>query len=220
MKDNLTEIVCIIDKSGSMWPVSTDTIGGFNSFLAEQKKVEGDVNMTVVLFSDTITTVNDNVSIDTIADLSDKTYFPNGGTSLYDAIGITLTSVGKRLAATDEADRPSKVIVAIMTDGEENTSKEYTGAQIKEIISHQESAYNWTFMFLAANQDACLVGKNLGLQDYATLNFTQTSAGTTGAFKNMSMLASTCRGMSMSDYSMSKSSVLNTVNYTNADGTN
>jgi uncharacterized protein YegL len=220
MRENLTELICILDRSGSMNSILNDAIGGFNSFLDEQRKLPGEVNITVVLFNDDPETIHNNVNLNEVENMTRSTYVARGGTALYDAIGMTLTSVGERLANTDEADRPSKIIVAILTDGEENSSRTYAALRIKQMIQHQEMVYNWTFMFLAANQDACLVGRDLGMQDYATLNFAPTAKGTSGAFKNMSMLASTCRGMSMDAYSKSKTDILYSANYVDAEGNN
>ena len=185
MKQGLTELVCILDRSGSMSGIMGEAISGFNSFIKEQREEDGDANVTVALFDNEYQLVHDNVNIDSVNEMDGSIYYPRGMTALYDAIGRTVDTVGSRLAKTAEEDRPEKVIVAILTDGLENTSREYTAQRIKEMIEHQEEKYDWTFMYLAANQDAFEVGRQFGMNDYNSINFNANSNGTTGAFTNM-----------------------------------
>ena len=149
MNNNLTELVVIMDRSGSMWPLAGDTINGFNSLIEKQKAdTNGDVHVTVVLFDTRFNVLYDCVDIKEIPKMTSKDYFPSGGTALLDAVGSTITSVGKRLADTPEEERPANVMFVITTDGYENSSKEYDQKQIADMIEHQKTKYSWTFMFL------------------------------------------------------------------------
>jgi uncharacterized protein YegL len=208
MKSGLTEIACILDRSGSMSSIIDEAIGGLNKFIDDQKELDGDANISIALFDNEYELIYDNVDIKTIPTITRDVYNPRGMTALYDAIGKTMTSIGKRLANTAEEDRPEKVMIVILTDGEENHSREYNAKNISEMITHQEDTYNWTFMFLAANQDACSVGKSLGMKDYSTVNFNANSGGTRGAFTNMSTMTKGYRGMSVSMAEVDKSAVL------------
>ena len=164
MNMNLTELVFILDESGSMRSLAKDTIGGFNTLIEKQLKEEGECRVSLVLFNDKIRKVLDHVDIKEVEPLTDKTFFPLGTTAMLDAIGSAIDSVGKRLADTPEEERPGKVVVIIMTDGYENSSTEYSMNQINEMISLQQNTYNWTFMFLGSNIDAEKIGKSYGIR--------------------------------------------------------
>jgi len=184
-KKNLTEIVAIIDRSGSMSILTNDAIGGFNTFLNEQKKVPGDANFTLVLFDDKYDLVHDGKGINDVPDLNDKTYVPRGSTALLDAIGKTITTVGERLSNTQEDQKPEKVIVAILTDGEENASKEYKRKHILDMINHQRDKYSWEFIFLAANQDAIQEGMKFGIHAHDSVTWTASSVGVTRGYASL-----------------------------------
>lgn len=186
MKDNLTELIFILDRSGSMSSMTQEAIGGFNAFLEEQKKAPGEANLTLVLFDHEYSVVHNGRNIKTCECLDDKTYVPRGTTALLDAVGRTIDDVGKRLAATPESERPSKVLVAILTDGLENASRDYQRAKINEMISHQTNKYSWQFLFLAANQDAIAEGISLGIRKDFTMTYAANSAGTKHAFDAIS----------------------------------
>jgi uncharacterized protein YegL len=141
VKDNLSELVVVIDKSGSMEPVTNDTIGGFNTFLKAQQDAEGDAEITVVQFDTNLQFYANNVPIKQVKPLDTASYTPAGGTALYDAVGLAIDETGKKLAAMKEEDRPAHVIFAILTDGEENSSKKYTGDQVLKMIQHQRDVY-------------------------------------------------------------------------------
>jgi uncharacterized protein YegL len=168
MKKDLTEIVLILDESGSMGSVKNDTIGGFNEFLSSQKKIKGDANVTFVKFSDYYKVVNDGTDIAHVAELNESNYTPSYSTALLDAVGKTINSVGQRLSDTPENKRPEKVIVAIITDGWENTSKEFSKKQINEMVAHQRDNYQWEFLFLGADIDAW--GGEIGIRSNVTMN--------------------------------------------------
>jgi hypothetical protein len=187
MKKNLCEIVCIIDRSGSMGSIKEDAIGGFNSFIDEQKKVPGEATVTLVQFDDEYELLYENKNINGINFLDDSTYVPRGMTALFDAIGKTIVSVGERLSNLEERDRPEKVIFAILTDGYENSSKEYTTPSvIKEMIEHQKEKYSWDFVYLAANQDAVTTGSTFGISSKDAINFAATGSGMIDGYKCLS----------------------------------
>lgn len=186
MKKGLSEIVCVIDQSGSMGSIRNDAIGGFNAFLEDQKKVPGEAIFSLLLFDTERHWVHEGISISDVAPLSSETYVPGGMTALNDAVGLTIDSVGSRLAAQPEPERPEHVIIAILTDGQENSSQEYETHQIKERIHHQREQYNWQFLFLAANQDAFRSSRQLGIPQGAAGQFVASPEGTRVAYENLS----------------------------------
>lgn len=191
---DLTEIICVIDKSGSMASLKNDTIGGFNAFLEEQKKLGDDATMTVVLFDTAMRTVFDGTPIKDVQPFDDKTYMPGGGTALCDAVGTTIDKVCERIAHTDQDKAPDKVICMIITDGEENSSKEYIGeGRIQEMISNQKDKYGWEFMFLAANQDAMLSAQKMNIDASRSYNYAANVKGTNTAYAAMSVGARSLR---------------------------
>lgn len=193
MKANHTEIVCIIDRSGSMEAIKNDAIGGFNTFIEAQKQVPGTASISLVLFDNEYLTPITCVDIKTVEPLTDKTFVPRGSTALLDAIGRTINEIGSRLSSMQECDRPEKVMVCILTDGQENASHEFTSQKIKEMIEHQRDKYKWEFAFLAANQDAFASASTIGISKKMTANFTANSAGTRGAYINMSAMTTNYR---------------------------
>lgn len=183
---NLTEIVAIVDRSSSMAPLQVETILGFNTFLADQKKQPGEAVFTLATFSDDYRLVYDAVPLKSVPDLNKSTYNPGGWTALLDAVGNTCNAVGARLASTKEEDRPSKVLVLIMTDGEENRSRTFTHENIRDIISHQRDKYSWEFVFIGANQDAITAGAAIGVDANHSYNFVATAAGSASLFSSIS----------------------------------
>ena len=181
-----SEIVVIVDRSGSMQAIREDAIGGFNTFLEEQKKVPGNANLTLVLFNHEYQLVHSSTPLDKVPALDNKTYVPSGTTALLDAVGRTIDDIGRRMADMAESARPSKVIVAILTDGMENASKDYKRERIFEMISHQRDKYQWEFFFLAANQDAMQSGVSMGVATTNTMGYAATPDGTKTAYRGMS----------------------------------
>lgn len=192
-KQNHTEIVCIIDRSGSMASIRTDAIGGFNTFLGAQKKLLGTASVTLILFDNEYETPIQNVDIKSVDPLTEKTFVPRGSTALLDAVGRTINEVGTRLANMQEQDRPEKVIVSILTDGLENASREFSRSKIKEMVEHQRDKYKWEFVFLAANQDAFAEAGSIGISKNMAVNFEQTGAGTRDAYNSLNMMVSEFR---------------------------
>ena len=184
-----TEIICVIDRSGSMASIASDAIGGFNTFLADQKTVPGEARITVALFDDKYEVLYANTAISSAEPLTSKTFVPRGGTAMLDAIGRTLNEQGARIKSDAWAD---KVIVCILTDGQENQSREYTAAKVKEMVQHAEK-HGWSFVYLAANQDAFASGAQYGIAAAHTMNFAATAQGTNDAYASMSSVTRSLR---------------------------
>lgn len=184
MNPQLCDVTVVLDRSGSMATVQEDTIGGFNTFVDTQKNGVGKCLITLVQFDDVDPNevVMEGVDVNQSKPLTKETYIPRGGTPLLDAIGRTIVATGIRLSKMADADRPSKVVFVILTDGHENSSKEYTAAKIKEMIKHQQDAYQWQFVFLGANQDAIAAGGNIGINANNSMTYAANSAGTRAAF--------------------------------------
>lgn len=185
-KENFTSINVIIDQSGSMGHLRSDTIGGFNTFLNEQKQVPGEAIFTLCLFNTEYNLPFNFVKLAAVPDLTSELYCPSGSTALLDAVGTTINQVGAKLAAMPEEERPSKVIFLIITDGEENSSNEFTKSQIKSMISHQQDVYKWDFIFMGANIDAVAEGDALGIAARNSINYSASAAGTKSLYNSVS----------------------------------
>ena len=192
-KENFTSINVIIDESGSMGHLVQDTVGGFNKFLADQKEVPGDAVFTLCLFSTKHHYPFDFVKLADVPALTSRSYKPGGSTALLDAIGTTINSVGAKLSAMPEEERPSKVIFLIITDGEENASKEFTKAQVASMVSHQRDIYSWEFVFMGANIDAIAEGGSLGIASHNAINYSASAAGTARLYGDVSRSLRTYR---------------------------
>jgi uncharacterized protein YegL len=193
MKKNLTEIIFVLDRSGSMSGLENDTIGGYNAFIEKQKLEEGEAKVTCVLFDDQYKVLYDAVDLKLISPLTAVEYFPRGMTALNDAIGKTIASVGERLNLTKEEDRPEKVIMIITTDGYENSSREYKIERIKEMIDIQTNEFNWEFIFLGANIDAIMVGDSYGIGASNAYTFQANSVGVNHIYNGMSKTVASYR---------------------------
>ena len=177
MRENLTEMVFVLDRSGSMSGLVADTIGGFNELIEKQKKIEGRAYVTTVLFDHEYEVLHDHVALEEVAPLTDKEYFARGSTALLDAVGRTIDAVGARLAATAEEERPEHVVFVITTDGMENSSREYTAQRVRGMIEHQQQKYSWQFVFLGANMDAVSEARKLGISAKYAADFTPSHSG-------------------------------------------
>lgn len=182
MNQNLTELVFILDRSGSMCGLESDTIGGYNSMIANQKQEDGEARITTVLFDDTYKVIHDAVDIQNVQPMTTADYFVGGCTALMDAVGKTINNIGARLANTPAEERPGKVIVVITTDGYENASREFTRNQIKQMIEHQTNVYSWQFMFLGANIDAAAEAQSLGISGDWAAQYTASEIGTKSVY--------------------------------------
>lgn len=177
MKKDLTELVFILDKSGSMAGLEKDTIGGFNSLLKKQKKEEGDARITTVLFDNNYEVLHDRKSIQEVNPITKKEYFVAGTTALLDAVGRTINRIGKAMDKISEQDKPGKVMFVIITDGRENASKEFDYKQIEAMIDHQQTKYAWEFLFLGANIDAIATASQLGIREDNAVDYNADSDG-------------------------------------------
>ena len=193
MKKGLSEIICIIDKSGSMGSIANDAVGGFNTFLEEQKALEGIANLTLVLFDTEYKMMYENEPINNVKLLDHQSYRPSGMTALLDAVGKTIDDVGRRLNNTPEENKPEKIIVAILTDGEENSSRQFKLQDIKEKITHQKDNYKWEFIFLGANQDAFAEAAKIGINSIDTYSFQSTGKGVRTAYNTLSQSVTSYR---------------------------
>jgi len=178
MKTNGTELVFILDRSGSMAGLEADTIGGYNSMLAKQKKEEGDAAVTTVVFNHDIDLLHDRITINGVAPITEQDYEVGGTTALLDAIGSTIHKIGNVQKRTSEEQRAGKVLFVITTDGMENASREYDYAKIKAMIEHQKVNYGWEFIFLGANIDALSTASKFGIQEDYAVNYHADSEGT------------------------------------------
>lgn len=185
---NLTEIVAIIDRSGSMQNLRSDTIGGFNSFISEQKKAEGKAVLTLVQFDDQYQIDYEGKDINDVADLNETTYVPRGSTALLDAVGRTVNAVGARLAALPEEKRPGQIIFLIITDGQENCSKEFRADKVKEMVKHQTDAYKWSFVFMGGGdiESQKDQGARLGISSSNTYGYSANAGGTQNLYSSIS----------------------------------
>ena len=190
MRNGYTHIIAIIDRSGSMGHLRNDVISGFNTFVDEQKMVEGSATLTLIQFDDEYEV---NYEFKDIQDVPKIKYSPRGYTAMLDAIGKSICATGEALEKMDESNRPEKVVVLIQTDGEENYSKEYTISAVKKLIDKQTNTYNWEFVFLGANIDAVGTAGRLGILSCNTMNFAANSRGMTSAINSVSENLSSMR---------------------------
>jgi uncharacterized protein YegL len=182
MRKNYCEIIMILDASGSMCSLSNETIINYNNFILEQKKLSGDCDITLVTFNHEHKTVYDKVPLKNVKDLTNSDYKPDGYTALLDTLGYVIDNVGKRLSSTTEDQRPSKVVVVIITDGQENSSVNYNNSQIADKIKLQTDTYKWEFIYLGANQDSFANAGKLNIPTFNTQNFTADVKGLKSAY--------------------------------------
>ena len=168
MKADLTDITLVVDRSGSMLQVKEDAEGGVNTFIVEQGKEPGEALLTLVQFDTEYEFLHKGVPIQQVPKYE---LVPRGMTALLDAVGKAINETGERLAKMDEEDRPGLVIFVVMTDGHENSSKEFTKSQLKKMIERQQDEFNWHFTFLGANQDAFAEAGGLGIDADGVANY-------------------------------------------------
>lgn len=178
MRKGLTEVVFILDRSGSMSGLEADTIGGFNSMIAKQKKEEGEAYISTVLFDDTCEVLYDRVPVNKVEPMNDNQYYVRGCTALLDAIGGAIHHIGNVHKYAREEDRPEKTLFIITTDGMENASRQYSYEKVKEMVERQKEKYGWEFLFLGANIDAIDVAGKFGIDSNRALNYVSDHKGT------------------------------------------
>ncbi|MBU9712829.1 vWA domain-containing protein [Evansella tamaricis] len=176
MNKDITEIIFLLDRSGSMEGLEGDTIGGFNSFIKRQCELDGETNLTAILFDDEYEVLWNGVDAKTVK-LTQEEYYVRGCTALLDSVGKTILDVGYRLSHTLENRKPGKVIFVITTDGMENASREFTYEKVKELIKHQQEKYNWEFIFMGANIDTVKEATSLGISEDSAFKFEASSKG-------------------------------------------
>lgn len=178
MKNSITELVFILDRSGSMAGLESDTIGGFNSMIKKQKSQDGECFVSTVLFSNTSEVLHDRVPLDKIPKMTDKDYTVCGCTALIDAIGGAIHHIGNIHKYARPEDVPEHTIFIITTDGYENASQRYTADHVKHMIEHEKEKYGWEFMFLGANIDAVETAAAFGIDEDRAVNYHCDSMGT------------------------------------------
>ena len=193
MKKNLTEIVFILDRSGSMAGLEADTIGGYNGLIEKQKNEPGEVYISTVLFDDRSEVLHDRQPLDRISPMTDKEYYVRGCTALLDAVGGAIHHIGNVHKYAREEDRPEKTLFIITTDGCENASRTYTYEKVKKMIERQKSRYGWEFLFLGANIDAAGEARKFGIDESRAVNYHCDSQGTELNYRALSKAISTVR---------------------------
>lgn len=200
MKKNLTELVFILDKSGSMAGLERDTIGGFNSMLNKQREVDGACRITTVLFDNRYELLHDRIDIRAVSPLTERDYCVGGSTALLDAIGRTIHKLAAVQRNTAEEYRAEKVLFVIITDGAENASREYSLAKVRSMVEEEQTRYGWEFVFLGANMDAVTTAGSFGIQPARAAEYVPDGAGTALNFAAMSQAVTQLRQTSaMSD---------------------
>ncbi len=178
MNENLTELVFILDRSGSMSGLETDTIGGFNSMITKQQKEDGEAYVSTVLFDDRCEVLHDRVKLGDVKKMTEDDYYVRGCTALLDAVGGAISHIGNIHKYARQEDRPAKTLFVITTDGMENASRRYSFKDVKRMIERQKQKYNWEFIFLGANIDAIEVAGNMGIGKDCAANYNCDAAGT------------------------------------------
>ncbi len=193
VKNNITELVFILDRSGSMSGLEADTIGGYNSLIEKQKKEEGEVYISTVLFDDTCEVLHDRRSLDQISPMTDKDYYVRGCTALLDALGGAIHHIGNVHKYAREEDRPEKTLFIITTDGQENASRHYSYEKVKHMVERQKEKFGWEFLFLGANIDAITEAARFGIKAERAVNFHCDTVGTAVNYRTLSKAVSSVR---------------------------
>lgn len=193
MKKGLTEIVFILDRSGSMGGLEADTIGGYNSMLSKQKKEEGDVILSTVLFDDRCEILHDRVSVHKVEPLTDNEYYVRGCTALLDAVGGAIEHIGHIHKELPDDEKPEKTLFIITTDGMENASRQYTYDKVKKLVEKKKKKHQWEFIFMGANIDAVSVAGRFGVSKNRAVRYECDGVGTQINFDVMSKMVSSVR---------------------------
>ena len=178
MKKNLTELVFILDRSGSMAGLEGDTIGGFNAMIEKQKREPGEAYVSTVLFDNISEVVHDRVDIQKVEPMTREQYYVRGSTALLDAVGKAIRHIGNVHKYAREEDRPEKTLFVITTDGMENASREYNYEKVRRMIEHEKEKYGWEFIFLGANIDATKEAARFGIRADRAANYHADTVGT------------------------------------------
>lgn len=193
MKKGLTEMVFILDRSGSMRGLESDTIGGFNSLIEKQRKENGEALVSTVLFSHESTVIHDRVPLESVPPLTEKEYYVTGSTALLDAIGDAIHHIVSVHRYIREEDRPEHTIFVITTDGMENASRRWSSEEVKARIEKEKTKYGWEFLFLGANIDSVETAERIGIDSSRVSDYVADSEGTMWAYRNMDGAMSSLR---------------------------
>ncbi len=185
MKKGLTELVFILDRSGSMAPLATDTIGGFNSMIARQQKEDGECLVSTVLFANESALIHDRIPLAKVPELTDREYYAGGCTALFDAVGSTIRRIEAIHRYAREEDVPEKTLFVITTDGLENASRQFSGKQVRKLVEEMKQKRGWEFVFLAANIDAEETAEAIGISRDLALNYTADKKETARLFRRI-----------------------------------
>lgn len=185
MKKGFTEIVYILDRSGSMGGLEADTIGGFNAMIKKEKKTGEEALVSTLLFDDVCEVLHDRVRIEEIEELTEKEYYVRGATALLDTIGKAVHHIGTIHKYIRKGDRPKKTLFVIMTDGMENASREYSYSKIQEMIKRQREKYGWEFLFIGANIDALEEAEKVGIRRGRAVNYVCDERGTAKVYEGI-----------------------------------
>ena len=194
MKQNLTELVFILDRSGSMQGLEGDTIGGFNAMIEKQKKEPGEAFVSTVLFDDRTEVLHDRVKVGEVRPITEKEYYVRGCTALLDAIGGAIHHIGNIHKYARAEDVPEHTLFVITTDGMENASRHYNAERVKQMIERQTARYGWEFLFLGANIDAVETARHFGIGADRAVNYHSDSAGTQLNYEVLSEAICAVRG--------------------------
>ena len=186
MRKGLTEIVFILDRSGSMSGLEADTIGGFNSMIAKQKKEDGEAYVSTVLFDDQCEVLHDRVPMDKVPVMTEEQYYVRGCTALLDAVGGAIHHIANVHKYARDEDRPEKTLFVITTDGMENASKNYSYEKVQTMIKKEQEKYGWEFIFIGANIDAVQEAKRFGIRKERAVNYVHDAIGTETVYRSVS----------------------------------
>ena len=193
MKNNITELVLILDRSGSMAGLESDTIGGFNSMIEKQKKLDGKCYVSTVLFDNESEVLHDRIDLADVPKMTDKEYFPRGCTALLDAVGGAIHHIGNIHKYARKEDVPEHTLFCITTDGMENASRKYDLKKIRKMIEAKKEI-GWEFIFIGANIDAVSAAADIGISEDRAVNYTASACGTASVYDAMSAVTSSVRG--------------------------
>ena len=196
MKNNITELVFILDRSGSMAGLEADTIGGFNAMIAKQKKQAGKAYVSTILFDNTSEVLHDRISLENVQPITDNDYYVRGCTALLDAIGGAINHISNIHKYARKEDVPQHTMFVITTDGMENASRTYNIKKIKKMIENKKNKHNWEFLFIGANIDAISTAKSFGISENRAVNYNHDSRDTRLVYENIEKAVSECRACS------------------------
>ncbi len=192
-KNNLTELVFILDRSGSMAGLESDTIGGFNAMIQKQKKEEGEAYVSTILFDNVSEVLHDRLKLSEVPEMTDEDYTVRGCTALIDGIGGAIKHIGNIHKYARKEDVPAHTMFIITTDGYENASRQYSSDQVKKMIEHQKKKYGWEFLFIGANIDAVETAQHFGIERNRAVNYNADSKGTKILYETISVPISAMR---------------------------